>query len=144
MVAGSKMVSRLGKPPFILRKRCAEVENQLPESLFLLTMIGNVSVLLYDFWLFDRLHQLQYTSHRSQWERDGQPGGFVWKPRDTASKALSSQWLMLAWLFATPQWIRGDSHALSLLYRYRAATAFWNLACLAQFYLLFGNRGTFH
>ena len=66
-----------------------------------------VSAAAYGSWLFDKLVRWEYENHRSEWERDGKPDGYFWRPAEATRWASDNakKRLGLAWLFITPQWI---------------------------------------
>src|SRR5215204_5526966 len=79
--------------------------------------------------LFRKLVRLQYGSHHHSWEQDGKPIGPLFYPPQTRtwggwllrrSSWRASSRRRLAWLFATPAWMREDSRALRLLFWMRA------------------------
>jgi hypothetical protein len=76
------------------------------------------------FASFDRLVALEYSEHRKEWETDGCPIGFFWKPPGTRFLASSARdfargQCAVTWLFVTPKWIQTDEKARPLLSRLR-------------------------
>ena len=96
----------------------------VPMSFFLVLLLGFAESLI-----FRKLVRLQHDSHRQSWEQDGRPIDTLFYPPQTktwggwlvrwSSRRASSR-RRLAWLFATPAWIREDSRALRLLFWMRA------------------------
>jgi hypothetical protein len=91
-------------------------------------------VLLGAFVTFDQLIRREYAAHRADWERDGRPHGFFWRPPVTdrpdwlarAGWSLA-QWRVMGWLFRTPLWAATDSRAVRLLRRLRILVLVWNV-----------------
>ena len=73
---------------------------------------------------FDALLKQEYLSHRADWEHDGMPSGYSWRPKDAKfpSSYFAGRTLSLAWLFATPRWAAGDVEATLLLLKIRTNT----------------------
>jgi hypothetical protein len=90
-------------------------------------IIGWISLGLGSTFAFDELVQLEYYSHRREWENDGRPRGIFWFPLDYwkskniswFSSSLASQRLARIWLFSTPQWMKKDEEAMKLVKRLR-------------------------
>src|SRR6266576_3217303 len=81
------------------------------------------------FFVFDQLVMAEYFNHRHQWELDGKPTGYFWVPEGATlfggrlvrfGSALAGSYRWRVWLWSTPAWIKGDRHALRLLYWWRA------------------------
>ena len=95
-----------------------------------------IPVLLATFIVFDKLVLLEYFEYKSNWERDGKPHGFFWVPpecrvaggllvRFGSSAALQRK--SFAWLFSTPEWMRRDKRALTLVRWFRVLVFSWNV-----------------
>ena len=108
-------------------------------------------------WLLDELVRLEYTYHRQDWQRDGKPWGFTWRPPEHRRGTGPNVWpflpawrwsdrdwcaaenahrCALVWLFRTPAWMRQDRKALRLVLWYRAM-AFVFGASVAAYALAF-------
>lgn len=96
-------------------------------------------VLIAGFITFDKLVRLEYSSHRTDWEEDGKPHGFFWVPTESKSAAgwlvnvgsSAASWrTSFAWLFFTPEWVRGDEKALRLIFWLRILVFTWNLGTI--------------
>ncbi len=62
--------------------------------------------IIYWMWLFDCFVRLEYEQHREQWERDGKPSGFFWRPKECGFwfSHLAMHRLAHAVIFKTPAW----------------------------------------
>jgi hypothetical protein len=96
----------------------------VPGAILLMVLLG-----LAEWLVFRKLVRLQYDSHRHSWEQDGKPIGPLFYPPQTRtlggwvvrwSSWRASSRRRLAWLFATPAWMREDDRALHLLFWMRA------------------------
>ena len=65
-----------------------------------------IMTVVYQMWLFDRLVRWEYEHHREQWERDGKPSGFYWRPKECVFWLSHSAMHRLAgvFIFRTPEW----------------------------------------
>ncbi len=83
-----------------------------------------IAAVLASCTLFDRLVKLEHSRHRSDWEKDGRPHGYVWQPAERG--ALKGIWnrevRSAGWYLRTPDWVQADSEARSLLRKYRWMT----------------------
>ena len=63
--------------------------------------------IVYQMWLFDCLVRWEYEHRREQWERDGKPSGFYWRPKECVFWLSNSAMHRLAWafIFKTPDWV---------------------------------------
>jgi hypothetical protein len=76
----------------------------------------------------ERLLRLQYTSFRSEWDRDGQPVCSLSRSRSIfhagflalVRAQLARHRLALIWAFRTPAWMIGEARAIRLLSLYRS------------------------
>jgi hypothetical protein len=101
-----------------------------------LVFLALFPVLIAAFIVFDKLIWLEYFSYRADWEKDGKPHGFFWVPRESR---FAGGWLVrfgsssahwrnsFAWLFSTPEWMRGDDRALRLVRWLRILVLSWNV-----------------
>lgn len=103
----------------------------MPNSLFPVAIA--ICTLLYGFYTFDRLVQLQYARHRCDWFSDGRPAGFFWRPPEVSwmQGQIAKERLSLKWLFVTPEWARGCEDAGHLLHHMRVAVGAWNVIVIA-------------
>jgi ABC-type anion transport system duplicated permease subunit len=65
-----------------------------------------ILAIVYHMWLFDCLVRWEYEHHREQWERDGKPRGFYWRPKECVFWLSHSAMQRLAGIvvFRTPSW----------------------------------------
>ena len=65
-----------------------------------------IFAIVYHMWLFDYLVRWEYEHHREQWERDGKPSGFFWRPKECVFWSSHSAMHRLAGIviFRTPDW----------------------------------------
>ncbi len=94
--------------------------------------------LVTSFVAFTSLVKLEYADHRPEWEADGRPGGFLWRPPTSGvlpglRSGLATNALSLKWLFITPSWARADTRARQLLLRLRICVTVWNCGIVAAF-----------
>src|SRR5689334_3592695 len=71
---------------------------------------------------YDRLIQFEYEYYRGDWENDGKPFGYVWRPPEIEKymRSLLAFWTCGGkWFFKTPAWMSQDIEAMSLLRRFR-------------------------
>ena len=84
------------------------------------------------FITFDQIVKTEHDLFFSDWEQDGEPRGFFWRPPRGLSGfgsgwGLTAQSRWLAWLFQTPPWARSNPEVLGLFRRYRICVLIWNL-----------------
>ena len=98
-------------------------------------LIVLVAILLYGFFLFDRLIRAEYEQHRQIWEADGKPAGFFWRPAECSRVAshFAKSKLSLVWLFRTPAWIAGSPVLRAWLRQHRWTVLVWNAGILIWF-----------
>jgi hypothetical protein len=117
----------------------------VPVSILLMVLQGFAEPLL-----FRKLVGLQYGSHLQSWEQDGKPTGLLFFPPEARwwggwlvrwSSWRASSRRRLAWLFATPAWMREDDRALRLLFWMRAIRVGWFAVFFVEFGLLIAVTG---
>jgi len=94
----------------------------------ILWIICWIVLVLGAFATFDRLLDVEYTSYRRNWEKDGKPHGFFWSPAeirrlgfwDLTKSSTAHMRLRFDWLFVTPGWVRDNSEARFWLYAWRS------------------------
>ena len=73
--------------------------------------------------------------HRGAWEADGKPNGMLFRPPE--SEGLASSWALhrciFVWWFTTPEWMRQDPNALSLVLLMRVSALIFNGGIVAYF-----------
>ncbi len=96
-------------------------------------------VLIGAFLIFDRLVRLEYREYNGEWENDGKPIGFFWKPPGAMEDmlAIARTKLCFQWLFKSPHWMLQNPQAMSLVKWLRICVAIWNIGGLAIAALLF-------
>jgi hypothetical protein len=107
--------------------------------LLLPFVLVSFSLCLYSFLIFDRILKIEHSEFPSDWERDGRPTGFFWKPPDgrflEGSAARSS--LAFEWVFSPPPWSKRDSRTEKLFKKLRTSVfTFWAL-CVGIFVAMF-------
>ncbi len=84
--------------------------------------------ILSTFYLFDGVVKFEYRNYRKNWIADGKPIGFFWVPKEARGKFLELPKIRSSfarsrcsgsWIYATPEWAKGDAQAGKLLLRYR-------------------------
>lgn len=98
--------------------------------------VALVPFLFASFVAFTSLVKLEYADHRPEWEADGRPGGFFWRPPisgfwASVRSGLATSVLSMKWVFITPPWARADGRAQQLLRRLRVCVAVWNGGIIA-------------
>ena len=112
----------------------------------ILSFILSWTAFIWSLHLCDRIVMCEYHFHREDWERDGRPKGFYWKPKGETHLLgrFETRRLGYRWLLKTPEWMKGDPECLLLLKRFRLFAGYviacWVIAVLVFiFQLLFGN-----
>jgi hypothetical protein len=100
------------------------------------------------FLIFDEIIRTQYKNHYSEWEKDGKPHGFFFKPKEVKSAfgvklgswlAMQRRCFLMNW--KTPQWAFSEPKILRLIFWYRVLGVFGFLVWLCFVYLgSFGGR----
>lgn len=99
-------------------------------------LLGLQPILILAFVYFYRLVKIESEMYRDQWIDDGKPlGDYFWKASLSTSfstwfPTLRVSW---SWLFKTPQWVRNDFKAKSLLRKWRITVLIWNVAIIVWF-----------
>jgi hypothetical protein len=100
------------------------------------------------FWFrtmsaFDKFVQYECENLPEQWERDGQPFGMFWKPKDKKVRAINRYFFsnpgiaQFRLLFKTPDWIKEHPEAADHLKQIRRYTLFWNIGVIVWFAVVF-------
>lgn len=85
-------------------------------------------LVLFVFYLFDRIVKLEHSDHKKHWLNDGRPIGFFWVPKESESEFLGLPKLTAArarnrlsgkWFFITPDWAVYDKQASKMFRQYR-------------------------
>ena len=90
--------------------------------IFLLPFLVFMIPFYFAFRSYDRLIRFEYEYHRADWENDGKPFGYVWRPPEIEEPmgSLLAFWRCGSkWLFKTPAWMSQDIEAMRLLKRFR-------------------------
>lgn len=108
-------------------------------ALIALLLTVLVAVLVAALLTFDQIVRLEYSAHRSRWEKDGKPHGFSWVPPESRmlrgwmvrpGSFLALNRLAFVWLFKAPEWIQGDQRAIGLVRRLRILVLIWNIGLI--------------
>lgn len=84
------------------------------------------------FILRSRLLLIEYERHRDSWEADGKPADYFFHiPGSYASVMFVST----AWLFVTPDWMKGDRSAWKMVVWYRVLILLLFVGAIAMGYL---------
>ena len=90
--------------------------------------------------ILDKLVSTEYEKHHEEWQNDGGPIGFLWKPpeygwvRGMAKGQISRERCLARWLRHPPAWIEQDTTLLRLLRSYRVLRwLFWCSLVIAVF-----------
>ena len=82
---------------------------------------------------FDQLVIIEKEQFPEQWKNDGSPATFYRQRsqfRRGIRESFATNKCSLVWLFATPQWTKGDEKATNILRRLRIVVATWNFAAM--------------
>ena len=101
-------------------------------ALWILAGVAVILSVIYQMRLFDCLVRWEYEHHRDQWERDGRPEGYFWRPKEAAfwSSDSAKKQLGFVWLFRTPDWIAERPDCRRWLNRLRTISFLATLAVL--------------
>lgn len=88
---------------------------------------------LSSFLIFDSILRIQYKNHYSEWEEDGKPFGFFFRPKEINyfGSCIAMQSRCLALTFVTPAWSLNEPKVLKLIFWYRILGVFSLLVWLA-------------
>ncbi len=91
--------------------------------------------LLFAFFNFDVLVKIEHRKYRDEWNFDGKPRGFFWRPVESTwfSSSIAAQKLSLRLLFKTPNWVHNDIEAMSRLKRLRLSVLIFNVGIVVWF-----------
>src|SRR6266436_2152429 len=97
--------------------------------------VALITVLLCALFTVSRLIQHQYQFHRTAWENDGRPIGYMWRPPEATwfRSQFAFHRCALAWPLSTPDWVHGDTAAEALLRRLRWLVLIWNVGAILLF-----------
>lgn len=98
-------------------------------TIILGIFFGLMGVLLFAFFNFDILVKIEYRKYKHEWNFDGKPRGFFWRPVESTwfSSSLAAQKLSFRWLFKTPHWAHNDIEAMSRLKILRLSVIIFNV-----------------
>ena len=112
-------------------------------SLLVVSLVVLASFLLRSFRAIDRFYQYEYENCHDQWERDGEPRGYFWKPPQSSNvsykllfRRLLSPANALVLVFVTPAWAKPDAAARKILKDLRHFVLLWNLGVVVWIGLL--------
>jgi len=91
-------------------------------------------VILAAFYLGSRLIRIEYEFHRENWEDDGKPADYF---SSVPGSHVSRFAVSTSWLFATPEWMKGESRARKLIVWYRLLCLMFLTGSIAMVYLQF-------
>jgi len=100
--------------------------------------IGLMCILLFAFFSFDKLVKIEYRKYINQWNIDGKPRGFFWRPPESSlfSSSIAMQILTFRWLFRTPEWMRNDTEAVYWLKKLRLSALVFNAGIVVSFLII--------
>ena len=99
--------------------------------LFVVAVFGPAAI---TFAIFDGLLRKQYQMARSEWERDGSPRGFFWRPIESTDfgGAWRRDQLLSRWVRKTPVWANSNSECVRMFQWLRVSACAWGVsACIA-------------
>ena len=96
---------------------------------------------------FDAFVRYEYENAPVQWNKDGQPRGYFWKPPSQSRNSHKNISLghpsvsAFKLLFITPKWVKPDTEAAGYLKRARQFALYWNVGILLWLVLFFARTG---
>jgi len=110
-------------------------------------LIASAAVITEMFY-FDKIVRQEYTIYRQNWEADGMPSGYFWKPDEHRHKSTMASVIPrcrceLFWLFVTPVWAKADTNLNHYFMLWRVCYVF---ACLAVLIIIatdYFSKGSF-
>lgn len=113
----------------------------MPYGVMLIFVIG-LPMLLAAFTMFDQILEFEYRHHRSDWDKDGKPRGFLWKADECVlvMSEFAKQNVCIKWLFHTPLWARESVECNKTFKRFRLLVLGWNiLAAILGISIMWGG-----
>ncbi len=110
--------------------------------IFLLLLPFLIAAFIY----FDKIVKIEYIHYKNNWEVDGKPYGYFWKPLETKSSlgiglSLKSTYAFyrcsLIWLFSTPEWLRNNAEASKYIKYLRISVLIWNIGVIIAAAIMF-------
>jgi hypothetical protein len=97
--------------------------------------VALTAVLLSALLTLSRLIRHEYQFHREEWEHDGKPIGYLWRPPEATwfRSQFAFHRCALVWPISTPDWIREDPAGQTLLTRLRWLALIWNIGAVLLF-----------
>jgi hypothetical protein len=89
-------------------------------------------VILAAFYLGSRLIRIEYQFHRENWEDDGKPADYF---SSVPGSYVSRFAVSTSWLFATPEWMKAESQARTIIIWYRLLCLIFVAGWIAMVYL---------
>lgn len=114
-------------------------DNMELAKYFGLGMIVLLPFAIYGLLLVDKIIMKLHDSFLSEWDSAGRPSGIFHNPPniDDIQPAISMLKNITAWLFVTPEWIKGDANLASSLIRLRVCVIAWNAGIVALLVIIF-------
>ena len=105
---------------------------------FFIIICFGLPLLLYGFYLFDRLVKTEHAQNPAAWEADGKPNGFFWRApeRTMFGSDLARTRASMSWVFVTPEWIKDLPDSIVLLRRFRFCILGWNILVIVVFLMM--------
>ena len=112
------------------------MRNLLPLAdcgLLLFSLAILFSFLLWAFRAFNAFVRYEYENVPVQWNNDGRPRGYLWKPPSQPGKTYKNMLLghpsvlAVKLLFITPNWVIPNTEAAGYLKRSRQLALYWNI-----------------
>jgi hypothetical protein len=112
------------------------VQFEVIASFFLFFVAG-----IYHGFCADRLIRFEYKNYKDNWIIDGQPCGYLWKPKEFPFwlTGANGYYCTEKWLKETPEWIQNDSKATDFLNRLRLSKrlAYLSLGICGVIFIVF-------
>ena len=94
-----------------------------------------VALLLVSYWQFDRVLQIAISEARAEWEANGSPSGYFWKPEGSRPLSLRMRGFIWShWFLHRPSWTTSSRQAAHVYTLFRLVGCFVFLSFLPVFF----------
>ncbi len=100
-----------------------------PEYFRYLFLFG-MPLIVVSLFCFDRVVRWEHTHRHADWQKDGSPAGFFWRPKDATfwRSGAAMRTKSFVWLFVTPVWVSEMNKEKKFFYVFRGCVYAWNAA----------------
>ncbi len=112
-------------------------------SLMIISLGFVVSFWFRAMFALDKLVKYECENLPEQWQKDGQPRGMFWRPKDRNSSLFdrfirsNSSFVFFRFIFTTPKWVKESPEPTLYLRQLRKFTLFWNVGLITLFFVVF-------